>query len=265
VAVVTNVVSVITPVHASTAEHISQAYESLSEQELPGDWEWEWLVQEDGQTGNVTAMLPADKRISVGMGRQGGPGVARTLALARASGSLVKVLDADDMLTSGVLRRDIAILTENPEIEWTTSRVLDLLPDGSTLGFENDPPPGPLVGTAVLRHWQEHKYRAPVHPATLCIRRSTLLALGGWMALPASEDTGLLISASVISNGYFIPEVGLYYRKWPGQSTRQAAHLGTDEYAWRMRVIEDRAAALLALGSGKPWHSARESSGGSGH
>ncbi|QEV39866.1 hypothetical protein CP978_16030 [Streptomyces nodosus] len=49
-------------------------------------------------------------------------------------------------------------------------------------------------------------------------------ALGGWMALPSSEDTGLLMALNAVSTGWFIEECGLLYRKWPGQSTAQDAH-----------------------------------------
>ena len=70
------------------------------------------------------------------------------------------------------------------------------------------------------------------------------MALGGWMALPASEDTGLLIAASVISPGYFIAEPGLLYRKWPGQMTSQHAHTDPADRSARMAVIQARAEAL---------------------
>jgi hypothetical protein len=244
----TDLVSVITPVYPPADAYLPEAYQSLVAQRLPDGWDWEWLVQEDGEACSVKELVSDDDpRIRLGIGRHGGPSVARNLALARARGSLVKVLDADDMLCLGALSRDIKILSENLNVAWTTSRVIDLLPDGSTAGFEYDPPEGRLAGTDVLRHWREHDYRASVHPATLCIRRAHLLALGGWMALPASEDTGLLISLSVISSGYFISEAGLYYRKWPGQTTNQTAHTHHAERAARMKLIEDRAEALLAV------------------
>jgi glycosyltransferase involved in cell wall biosynthesis len=247
VGTITNIVSVITPVHPPSATYLGAAYESLVRQELPEGWDWEWLVQEDGESGAVRNLLPEDKRIRLGSGRHGGPGVARNLALARAEGSLIKVLDADDMLCTGALGRDLEILVANPEIAWTTSRVLDLLPDSSTRGSDNDPEEGALRGTGVLDHWKNHAYRASIHPASLCIRRIVLLALGGWMALPASEDTGLLISASVVSSGWFIAEPGLLYRKWPGQSTAQQAHSAPGEHSARMALIEARAEALLTL------------------
>jgi hypothetical protein len=72
------------------------------------------------------------------------------------------------------------------------------------------------------------------------------------MALPASGDTGLLLAANANSAGYFIAEVGLLYRKWPGQMTNQAAHTAEVERPARMAIVEARAAALSALWSAKP-------------
>ncbi|MEU1681013.1 glycosyltransferase [Micromonospora zamorensis] len=243
----TQLVSVITPVHAPSIEHLSGAYESLAKQEMPDGWDWEWLVQEDGQTGALVDALPDDPRISLDTGRPGGPGVARTLALSRVSGELIKVLDADDQLTPGALARDIAAFGAHPQIGWTTSRVLDLLPDGSTAGWDKDPAGGVIDRGSVLSFWKANDYRASVHPATLCLRRDLVFALGGWMALPASEDTGLLLAANAVTAGYFTREYGLLYRKWPGQVTSQAAHREPAEYQARMRIIEARANALASM------------------
>lgn len=241
------VVSVITPVHEISAPYLTDAYASLLKQELPAGWQWQWLVQEDGEAGTIEDFLPKDERISYGIGRHGGPGVARTLALGRAEGELVKVLDADDQLTEGALARDIRTLDEHQEVGWTTARVLDLMPDGSTVGWEHsDPPDGPFERGTVYEHWRQH-HRLPVHPATLCARRQLLLALGGWMALPTSEDTGLLFALSIMSRGYFIAEPGLLYRKWPGQITSQDTHTDARQRAERERIIQARAEALLTM------------------
>jgi hypothetical protein len=160
----------------------------------PEGWDWQWVVQEDGETDAVRPYIPDDPRVTFGQGRPGRAGVARTLALSRARGEYLKVLDADDMLTPGALARDLRALTDNPIVSWATSRVLDLLPDGSTVGFDQDPPEGVIERGAVLAHWKAHAFRAQVHPATPFARRDLVLALGGWMALPASEDTGLLLA-----------------------------------------------------------------------
>jgi Glycosyl transferase family 2 len=243
-----SVISVITAVHGATVGHLPTAYASLAGQELPPGWTWEWLVQEDGQTGLLhgSPVTSIDLRVRTGAGPAGGPGVARTLALARATGSLIRVLDADDLLMPGALARDIEALTSS-EHGFITSAALDLLPSGALVSPPVPYPAGPLVRGTVLRYWRENAYGLPVHPATLCIRRDLLLALGGWMALPASEDTGLLIAANSISDGYHLGEPSLQYRRWPGQTTAQSAHADPTDRANRVRLIEMRAAALSSL------------------
>ncbi|SFE11531.1 Glycosyltransferase involved in cell wall bisynthesis [Actinopolyspora alba] len=239
-------ISVITPVHGPSAHYLPEAYRSLIEQEMPAEWDWEWLVQEDGHEGILADVLPDDPRIKPDSGRQGGAGMARTMALSRATGELVKVLDSDDLLTEGALARDIEALS-SPHIDWSTSRVLDLLPDGSTVGFDQDPDEGVLSRGSVLEHWRSHNHRAQVHPATLCVRTTVLVALGGWMALPASEDTGLLLALDAVTNGYFTRQCGLFYRKWEGQTTNHEAHSQGSEHEARMNIIEARAQALTDL------------------
>jgi glycosyltransferase involved in cell wall biosynthesis len=237
-------IDVITAVHAPSAPYLADAYKSLCAQELPDGWAWRWIIQEDGQGDSVRPHVPDDPRITFHQGRPGGPGVARTMALAYASGPYVKVLDADDQLTPGSLARDLALLEADPDLGWTTSRVLDLLPDGSTAGFDGDPDGGPISPGAVVDYWKANGFRAQVHPATLFIRRDLLLALGGWMALPASEDTGLLLALNTVARGHFTREYGLLYRKWEGQATAQPSHTDEAEREARMAVVESRADAL---------------------
>ncbi|KIF75435.1 glycosyltransferase [Streptomyces sp. 150FB] len=240
-------VAVVTAVHGPSARFLPAAYGSLREQRLPGGWEWHWLIQEDGESDDVAPYVPDDPRVSFEQGRRGGPGTARTLALARADAAYVKVLDADDQLTAGALARDLAALESDPTLGWATSRALDLMPDGTTVGLEGEPAEGPLERGAVLEYWAAHDFRSPVHPATLFARRDLLLALGGWMALPASEDTGLLLALAATSRGWFSGGTGLLYRKWPGQVTGQAAHTDPAERAGRTAIVEARARALAGL------------------
>ncbi|MGP4047092.1 glycosyltransferase family 2 protein [Streptomyces sp. 2A115] len=240
-------VIIVTAVHGPSARFLPEAYKSLREQRLPDGWEWHWVIQEDGQTDCVAPYVPDDERVTFRQGRPGGPGVARTFALAHADGPYVKVLDADDQLAPGTLARDLAVLEDDPTIGWATSRVLDFMPDGSTVGFPGDPADGPIERGAVLEYWTAHGFRAQVHPATLFVRRDLLLSLGGWMALPASEDTGLLLALNSVSRGWFSQEVGLLYRKWEGQATGQAAHIDTAERDARMAVVEARTRALASF------------------
>ncbi|WP_225730799.1 MULTISPECIES: glycosyltransferase [unclassified Nocardia] len=242
-------ISIITPVYNPDPDHLKQACESVLSQELPRGWSLEWVIQEDGDSGIARDILGGiDDRIFFHTGRRGGVALTRNLALANSRGELVKNLDADDILMPGVLIRDIANLTtRHDDVAWTTSRLLDLLPDGTTVGFDNDPPHGKLIPGVVLDHWRAHNYRLPVHPTTICIRRALVVALGGWMGVPGSDDTGMLIAASLLANGFFDSEVGLLYRKWPGQETAKAEHSQADEWRARMSLIDERATALLEI------------------
>ncbi|MEV6680850.1 glycosyltransferase [Streptomyces erythrochromogenes] len=239
---------IVTAVHAPSAHFLPDAYKSICEQELPDGWEWHWLIQEDGKTDQVAPHVPGDERVSFRQGRPGGPGVARMMAMAHADGDYVKVLDADDQLAPGVLARDLAALEADASLGWATSRVLDFLPDGSTVGFPGDPEPGAIERGEVLEYWKANGFRAQVHPATLFVRKDLLLALGGWMALPASEDTGLLMALNATSRGWFSAEVGLLYRKWPGQATSQPSHTEAAERDARMAVVQARAEKLAEFG-----------------
>jgi glycosyltransferase involved in cell wall biosynthesis len=243
---------VVTAVHAPSARCLPEAWKSLREQELPDGWGWHWVIQEDGTTDAVLPHVPGDARVTFRQGRPGGPGVARTIALAHAEGTYVKVLDADDQLTPGALARDLAALESDPGIGWATSRVLDLLPDGSTAGFPGDPEGGPLERGAVLEHWRANGLLAQVHPASLFVRRDLLTALGGWVALPASEDTGLLLALDAVTRGWFTPEPGLLYRKWEGRATGQASHLDPAETRGPDGGRPARAQALASFGWSYP-------------
>ncbi len=243
---IAHLVSIVTPVHGPSVQYLPDTYKSLLDQELPAGWTWEWLVQEDGDGVGAADQLPTDDpRIRISLSRRGGPQVARTMAWGRSSGELIKALDCDDLLPDGALARDIKALVAHPEIGWTTSRVLDLLPDGSTKGFDMDPPAGILPSGSVLEHWKAHR-RAQVHPATLCARRELIALMGGWLALPASGDTGLLLGLDAVADGWFSAEVGMMYRLHEHQITRHPHHSTGEEWEARMQVMRERAEALHA-------------------
>jgi hypothetical protein len=236
------VVSIVTAVHGPSRPFLPAAGESVRRQQLPDGWIWQWVVQGDG----VPVDVPTDPQISARSGRAGSAAVARTLALGRTTGTLIKVLDADDQLLPGALARDIAALDRYPDAGWAGSAALDLLPDGTTVAVDAGTG-GPISRGALLNAWRDNDFVPTIHPATVCLRRGLLLALGGWPALPASEDTGLLLAASATSPGVYIAEPGLLYRKWPGQSTGQPAHTDPAERAARVAVIAERAASLRGV------------------
>src|SRR5579875_1888078 len=234
-----------TAVLAGKHQHIRETYESLAGQKMPPGWDWQWVVQEDGETGTPLAGLPDDRRISPGVSPHGRAARARTIALSRVKGVLVRALDADDILTELALYRDITTLTEHPGIGWCVSPALDLLEDGSVRRGPRDPAPGPLPSGFLADG--ERAGLLQVLGNTMCAYTELVRALGGWPALP-SEDVGLLLAAEAVSDGWMIAEPGLLYRRWPGSNTAHINKWSASAGSPHRTVILDRVDAIRAAG-----------------
>ncbi|MDI5977845.1 glycosyltransferase [Amycolatopsis magusensis] len=238
-----SVISIITAVHSGGSRYLRDAYESLVKQELPPGWDWRWCLQEDGDTGEPPATLPADPRISYGTGLPARAGVARTMALTRADGPLIRTLDADDILLPGALQRDITTLER---VAWCTSACLDLLPDGTTEPGPYDPEDGPVERG---RFYREHgRQRLSVQAVTFAAHTELVWAVGGWPALTGAETDGLLLAAEAVSNGWFIAEPSLLYRKHDAQTTASSRYWHNAESAARSAAVRRRADALRRAG-----------------
>jgi glycosyltransferase involved in cell wall biosynthesis len=247
---VSRLVSIITPLDPGAADFLEATYRSVIDQVLPSGWDLEWLVHADGGAAPTWLADLDDERVRVSSRPDRfGPAVSRNLLLARASGEYIKVLDGDDQLLGGALERDIRAVITHPEVTWVTSRVKDLLGDGSFAYFDNDPPPGTIEIGAVFDHWMTHDFRASVHPATLFAGFDAVAALGGWMALPGSEDTALLLSLNARHLGCFVDDFGLIHRRWDKQLTVQPNHQDAALRSLRFEAIRRRVELLLSLSS----------------
>ena len=240
-------VSIITPVLARADDHLPAAHRSILDQQLPSTWEWEWLVHVDG--GPIPDWLREldDPRVGVvADDHHHGAALARNLLVSRSSGSHLKVLDADDQLTPGALQRDLDVVDQHPRVAWVASRARDLLDDGTLVEFDDAPAAGPVARGDAFRAWLAQDFRSSIHPATLLAERRAVLALGGWTAVPTSEDTALLLALNCRERGYFIDDVGLLYRKWAGQQTSQDHHRSTELSRLRHAFIQQRCELLLS-------------------
>lgn len=238
------IVSVVTALAPGRDDHLDPARDSVLSQKLPPGWSLQWCVQIDGPDPAPAALI-GDERILVGHNStRRGPAITRTMAAARASGEIVKVLDADDVLTAGQLAREVAVFTDHPEIDWIVSEAADLLPDGTLVPHPVPIPPGKIPRGTLFDLWEATGPIPAVHPATLAVRAQALWRAGGWMALGGGEDTGLLLALEAGCHGYRLGEVGLWYRKWPGQITASDTYSEAADRRVRAEAIRRRVRAL---------------------
>ncbi|WP_129837639.1 glycosyltransferase [Streptomyces sp. RFCAC02] len=240
-------ISVITPVYDGGHHYLAAAGESVEAQRLPAGWAVQWVVQEDGTTGRPLAGLPDVPWITRGGARRGGAARARTLGLARATGRLVRALDADDLFPDPhALARDIETLTRRPDMGWCVSPVLDLLPDGTLRPGPRDPAPGPLPGGCLADGLRKNEL--PVVGTAMTTYTALVRLLGGWPALPATEDVGLLLAAEAVTPGWMQERPGAIYRKHGVQSTTHPGFTDPAETRARHASVLQRADALRASG-----------------
>lgn len=227
-------VSIITAAEKSRRDFLIEAGHSVAAQELPPGWALEWVVQEDGADPALAEAVGQFPFASHQANRQrlrAGP--TRNLALARARGEFLRMLDSDDLLLPDALAAAIEVFARHPEIHWVAAQADDLLPDGRRAPFATSVATGPIPAGLVSQYLLQHR-PANVHPAGLTIRTATARALGGWGGLPVREDTYLLAALAELTPGYLLPTVTWLYRKHPGQISR---------------TLEDQLPAVKAMGA----------------
>jgi glycosyltransferase involved in cell wall biosynthesis len=216
-------VSVITATYAG-AGFLSAAGTSVQQQELPPGWTLEWIVQEDGPAPSLRDVIEVAGRHPVRYGAHGvqlGPAGTRNVALSRATGDLVQVLDHDDLLLPGATALLIRRFTENP-ILWAVGAADDLLDDGTRRPWNSALPFG-VIRAGVVNKWaEEHGGNWPVHCAGLMMRTELVRALGGWAASAVDEDIVMFAALSEFGEGWNEESVTWLYRQHSGQTTRSA-------------------------------------------
>jgi glycosyltransferase involved in cell wall biosynthesis len=217
-------ISIITPVYQPVLAHLSETVRCVAEQKLPSNWSVEWIVQEDASDRTVDeAVLSYDSVRYQANGSHLGPAATRNIALARARGELVQVLDQDDYLLPDALNTLIPHFN-NPSIHWATGQQDDLHEDGTRTTRASRLPFGPLAPGLVNSAAINRGGNWAVHCAGLMLRTEIIRALGGWVASWGWGDDDIVMFAglSEITHGYNDPTVTWLYRQHPGQLTRTA-------------------------------------------
>lgn len=246
----------VTPVHAGRADVVVEAGESLRHQQLPAGWTLEWLVQEDSGTPELASAIGAFPFARYAAnGAHLGIANSRNLALARGTGSLVHVLDSDDVLLPHALAVAIEAFAAHPEIHWVATQAYDLLPDGTQRAFSPLIEPGLVPAGAVNDYYlatadtSTGLGRLPFHANCMTMRVDTVHALGGWAALSRLEDIALLAALTELTPGYFTPEVSFLRRQHEGRTSigDEWARLLPESFAVVQRRIDAIRAGVLSF------------------
>jgi len=186
-------VNIIIPTY-NYAGFIAQTLESLRAQTYT---HWECVVVDDGSTDDTRAVVArfvqSDARISYVYQENGRQAAARNNGLRRSGGQYVQFLDADDLLESRKLERQVAYLEAHPEVDiiygsvryFRTERMDERL---YSMTLKNEPwmPETSGSGQTVLRKLVRHNMLA-VNSALL--RRRVVSEVGYFdEALPPLED-----------------------------------------------------------------------------
>lgn len=244
--------SVLTAAIGEWAEYVTEAGHSVAGQELPAGWQVEWIIQEDGPEpalAELAAHFPFARYAA--NGERLGVAVTRNLGLTRVAGTLVHVLDCDDLLLPGGLGAVLRAFDTHPRIHWVAAQADNLLPDGTREAFEPASPTGYVeagaVGDFILANG-----RAPFLPNGATLRTATARALGGWAAVPTDDETALLVAISELAPGYYTPEVTWLYRQHDRQTSRRPDWRARLPVSWdvvKQRIRAQRAAGLTIAAS----------------
>lgn len=196
----TPLVSVIMAAY-NAEEHVGAALESV----LGQDYEpLEVVVVDDGSTDRTGEIVSSFPTVRCARQPNAGPSAARNRAFAESRGVLVAVLDSDDLMAPGRIRRQAEYLDAHPDVgavlgrqEWIGAP--DDLPRDTVFG---DPNGIPVGGAAMFR-------------------RAVIEQLGGYdTSFVQGEDTDLLIRMRELGIRHeILPEVVLVRRFRPTSLT----------------------------------------------
>lgn len=241
------ILSIITAATASNSTYLRGTIASVQIQTLPAGWDLEWIVQEDGASPSLAHLFePVEFVRYDSNGAQLGIAATRNLALARAAGDLIQVLDSDDVLLTEALSTLIPMF-EDYRINWAVGQADDLMPDGSRVEWKSALPYG-IVHAGVVNRWAaDHGGNWPIHCAGLMLRAIPLRAIGGWVGLPGDEDIAMFAALSEISDGYNVDGVTWLYRQHPRQITKSKTTAHLSDICRRLALQRAKSVRLAGL------------------
>ncbi len=237
-------ISIITAVDPSRMDFFPETIASIIEARTFSP-DFEWIVQVDGESADCAKeALRASAKIQANLVHCG-PGATRNFALDRARGMYVRNLDADDVLLPQALVDLTSFLQRYDFPAWIVTAVDDMEVGKPTIKGKGLVQKPIIPAKELVRLWTDN---LPVHPTTLCIQSEVARALGGWMGLPASEDTGLLMAvSSLYDGGYLATPTVLYRRSQIQMSTTETWGKSGNTLEIRYALVRRRAECISRI------------------
>ncbi|MGW1995244.1 glycosyltransferase family 2 protein [Embleya sp. NPDC001921] len=216
-------VSVVTALHREALSYLPAAAVSLGNQGAAVDW----IVCWDGDVvppdviefveRECRAIVPGVRLVPAG--RAAGPSTARSVALSHVRTAWTAVLDADDEWLPGGLDRLLAAVVVS-DAPWCAGLTVDFHDDGRRVAFPHHLEEGVQERGVVYDAFLRLGF-LPFHGCAVLWRTSVLWDVGGWPAVPTSEDTALVLAASERHPGYYLGGGPVYgYRRHAEQTVR---------------------------------------------
>jgi glycosyltransferase involved in cell wall biosynthesis len=225
--------SIITPVYNTDARWLEACADSVVAQVYA---DWQWSIGNDGSTnpGTRTALeriAARDPRIVVtNAAANGGISAASNLALSKATGDYVALMDSDDALLPHALFRLAEALNapgERPDVIYTDEDKLDLDGRRCDVYFKPDWSPDLFLSNMYVCH-------------LLAARRALVHEVGGFRtAFDFSQDYDLVLRLVERANRvHHVPDVVYHWRKLPESGAAKSNAKPTAHLAGR-RALQD--------------------------
>ena len=182
------------------APHLAQALASLCEQQLPAQ---QVVIVEDGPLTPELMQVLNDYEVKLPLLRMVQPqnlglAAALQLGLEACTYELVARMDADDVAVPSRFARQIAVMSKRPSLSVLGSYVAEFI-DNPQQPYALRPVPVGESAVAAAARW-----RCPLNHPSVIVRKSHLLAVGGYSGFRGIEDYylwgRLLVAGKSIDN-----------------------------------------------------------------
>jgi cellulose synthase/poly-beta-1,6-N-acetylglucosamine synthase-like glycosyltransferase len=244
-------VSVITALADRPGHRLAEVHAALN----AGHGDWEWLIQLDG-TGehDLPATVAEDPRVRIASnGRQLGIAATRNRALARCAAPLLLGADSDDLLLPEAIGALLPAFAD-PTVGLAFGDWVEYWPDREPFVPKPRFVSGRIPAGTLSRIWAAERW-VPMHLAGAMWRTDAVLAVGGWSAIVAGSDIGLMLGVDAAWCSSYVPVRTFMYHHHAEQVTASRAFQAQFDIDMEFLVRREqalRATRGQAPGAGTP-------------